>query len=223
MLFADKAHFAVADPAERRAETTVLVPERTRRMIPHGDSLFTPGAPRAAAYRVEAGALCHYVNWPDGSHDVIEFAFPGDIVGLGSLGEHVSTAQAMVDTVVVPISADELDRAIVSDAALATRMASASDREFEYLRRRALQPGPRPALNRVAAYLVAVATSACRSGETHIASGEDGVKALSQMLEMPADSARNSMIALQRDGLISERDGSIVIDDISGLEAVVDA
>lgn len=192
-------------------------------MIPHGDRLFTPGAPRAAAYVVESGALCHYIVWPDGSHDVIECAFPGDIVGLGALGEHVSTAQAMVDTAVVPLTRSELDRALQSNAELAARMASATDREFDYLRRRALQPGLRPALNRIAAYLIAVAGSACRSGETHLVSGDEGAKSLAAVLELQLADVRAALATLRDGGLVDDRDGSIVIEDASGLEALADA
>lgn len=223
MLIADKAQFADARPAAPRVQAAATAPDRTRRMISHGESLFTPGAPRAAAYRVETGALCHYVVWPDGSHDVIEFVFPGDIVGLGSLGEHMSTAQAMVDTSVVAITRDELESALQSDAALATRMASAADREFDYLRRRALQPGLRPVLNRVAAYLIATAGSACRNGETHLSLGDDGLKAMSAMLEIPSGKLKEAFADLLTRGLLAERDGYMVISDFATLEALADA
>lgn len=223
MLIANKDQFAVARPVAERAKTAARTPERNRRMIPHGDRLFTPGTPRAAAYVVETGALCHYIVWPDGSHDVIECAFPGDIVGLGSLGEHMSTAQAMVDTSVVAISRLELDRALQTDAALAARMASATDREFDFLRRRALQPGQRPTLNRIAAYVIAVAGTACRSGETHITSGDDGVKALAALLDIPVADVREAVTTLHDSNLVADRDGAIVISDFDGLEALADA
>jgi CRP/FNR family transcriptional regulator len=223
MLIADNGQFAGARPADNRAKTAAPASERNRRMITHGDSLFAPGTPRAAAYVVESGALCHYIVWPDGSHDVIECAFPGDIVGLGSLGEHVSTAQAMVDTAVVPLTRSELERALQSNAALAARMASATDREFDYLRRRALQPGQRPALNRIAAYLLAVAGSACRSGETHLAFGNAGAASLAALLDMPAADVVAAFTVLDDRGLVTERDGAIVIADAAGLEALADA
>ncbi len=223
MLIADNGQFSGARPAGYRAETAAPAPERNRRMIPQGDSLFTPGAPRAAAYVVESGALCHYIVWPDGSHDVIECAFPGDIVGLGSLGEHVSTAQALVDTAVVPLTRSELDRALQSNAALSARMASATDREFDFLRRRALQPGLRPALNRIAAYLIAVAGSACRSGETNLTSGDEGAKSLAAVLELPLADVRAAFATLRDRGLVGDRDGSIVIEDTGALEALADA
>lgn len=223
MLIADKGQFAVSRPADSRVDQQPAALERNRRMISHGDSLFSPGAPRRAAYRVETGALCHYVVWPDGSHDVIEFAFPGDIVGLGSLGEHVSTAQAMVDTSVAVLSDDELDHALAEDAALASRMASATDREFDYLRRRALQPGLRPVINRVAAYIMAIAGAACRSGETHLDAGPVGTANLSSTLDIPAGDVEHAVASLMARQLIAERGGTLIILDRDGLEALADA
>ena len=227
MLIANTGQFAGAYSAGHRAGTAAPAPKpapaKDRLMISHGESLFTPGMLRAAAYVVESGALCHYIVWPDGSHDVIECAFPGDIVGLGSLGEHISTAQAMVDTAVVPLTGSELADALQSNAALAARMASATDREFDFLRRRALQPGQRPALNRIAAYLLAVEGSACRSGETHIASGADGVTSLAALLDIPAADVHMAFATLRDSGLVTERDGAIVIADADALEALADA
>lgn len=223
MLLADKGQFAVACPAQLRANQNAGGLEGKRRMIAHGESLFTPGASRRSAYRVESGALCHYVVWPDGTHDVIEFAFPGDIVGLGSLGEHVSTAQAMVDTSVSIISDEELDRALDADAALASRMAAATDREFDFLRRRALQPGVRPVINRLAAFILAVGGAACRSGDTHLDVGTQGIAALSNQLDVPAVEIESALATLTAQKSVAVRDQTVIILDRNALEALADA
>jgi CRP/FNR family transcriptional regulator len=223
MLLADKGQFAVAHSARLCADHDSGSPEGTRREIAHGESLFTPGTSRQSAYRVESGALCHYVVWPDGTHDVIEFAFPGDIVGLGSLGEHVSTAQAMVDTSVAILTNEELERALAMDAALASRMASATDREFDFLRRRALHRGQRPVVNRLAAYILALSGAACRSGDTHLEVGNQGIKALSSQLEIPAAELESALASLTSRMSISVRDQTVVILDRAALEALADS
>lgn len=224
MLLAGKDLFDIAPrTAGRRDEQLASASGLARHaVIPNGQSVYSPGMPRVAAFRVESGALCHYVVWPDGAHDVIEFAFPGDIVGLGSLGEHVTTAQAMVDTTVSVLSDEELERALEKDAALATRLASATDREFEYLRQRALQPGLRPVPNRLAAYIIAVAGSALRSGETHLAADASGEEALAAVLELPVGEVKAGLVDLKRLGLLSERDGALLIEDFKGLEQLAD-
>ena len=195
------------------------------RSIRHGEPLFGPGDPRRGAYRLTAGALCHYMVWPDGSHDVIEFAFPGDIVGFGHLSEHISTAQAMVDTTVATLSEKELDAALEQDATLAARMSSAADREFDFLRRRALGSGPRRPLNRIASYILALADMACRSGHAvlpPVAHGGSG-SSLVGMLEMPPSELADAMSELERRGLIKSDAGALIVCDRPGLEAMASA
>lgn len=225
MLLVDKDLHKVAPRVSGRRDSEVAsVTQGTRQVvIAHGHPVYTPGTSREAAYRVETGALCHYVVWPDGTHDVIEFAFPGDIVGLGSLGEHVTTAQAMVDTTVTVLTGEELEQALETDAALATRLASATDREFEYLRRRALQPGLRPIANRLAAYIIAVAGSACRSGETHLGADTSSEEALAAVLEISIEDVRAGLKSLMNRGLLAERAGDLLIQDFKGLEQLADA
>src|SRR5262245_37985157 len=114
-----------------------------------GEILFQAGDERTL-YRVERGAICHYMLWADGRHDVIEFAFPGDIVGLGHLKDHVSTAQAMVDTVVTLVPEHALSDALDRDDRLAFRLSAAVEREFDYLRDRAISANHVPAAAKVA-------------------------------------------------------------------------
>jgi CRP/FNR family transcriptional regulator len=225
MLLADKDLHEIAPGVSGRRDGRVASDTVAARqtVIPHGHPVYTPGTPRDEAFRIEAGAVCHYVVWPDGAHDVIEFAFPGDIIGLGSLGEHVTTAQAMVDTTVTILSDEELEQALATDAALATRLSSATDREFDYLRRRALQPGPRPIPNRLAAYIIAVAGSACRSGETHLGADASGEEALAAVLELSVDDVHAGLNELKDRGLLAERAGALIIQDFKGLERLADA
>jgi CRP/FNR family transcriptional regulator len=129
----------------------------------------------------------------------------------------------MVDTSVAIISDDELDRALAADAALASRMASATDREFDFLRRRALQPGPRPVINRLAAYILAVGGAACRSGDTHLDVGGQGIVALSSQLEVPADEIESALATLMARKNVGVRDQTVVILDRDALEALADA
>ena len=59
------------------------------RSLARGEVLFHTGDKRGKLYRIESGALCHYLRWEDGRREIIEFAFPGDIVGFGHLQSHV--------------------------------------------------------------------------------------------------------------------------------------
>ena len=68
------------------------------RTLAAGEVLFREGDPRNYVYRVETGALCLFKLRADGSENVIEFAFPGDLVGIGYLDSHATGAQASIET-----------------------------------------------------------------------------------------------------------------------------
>ena len=105
-----------------------------RRPVGIGSTLFRPGEPRQL-YRVETGAICHYVQPTEGRYEIIEFAFSGDIIGLGRLAKHVTTAKAMVETTVSAITETDIDRALTNDHRLVCRIAEAREREFDYLKK----------------------------------------------------------------------------------------
>lgn len=194
-----------------------------RRRMAHGQTLFAQGEARTVAYRVLDGAVCHYLVWPCGAHEVIEFAFPGDVVGLGFLADHISTAQAVTDTVVVALNEADLTRAVSDEPGLAARLAAAADREFEFVRQRALGTGQRPPLQRVASYLLAVARQACRSGEAAVVpqDARDGA-ALANLLEISAGDLAAAIADLTRRDLIAATAQGLVLKDAEALRRLAD-
>ena len=58
------------------------------------EHLFLEGDPKTHVYKVEAGTVLIYKILPDSKRQVIDIAFPGDHIGLGSIGEHAFNAQA---------------------------------------------------------------------------------------------------------------------------------
>lgn len=133
---------AAREAARARPATSV-------RHLAINDTLFQKGDTRAALYRVERGALCHYIQWDDGRHEVIEFVFPGDIIGFGYAETYVSTAQAVIETKVSRVSQAEFERELAADGQLASRLSVAADREFEIPTR--TRPRNRPRHTRAAA------------------------------------------------------------------------
>lgn len=191
------------------------------RRFAHGAHLFSGGDRRTARFRILDGAVCHYIVWPDGHHEVLEFLYPGDVVGLGSLAEHVSTAQAMVDTRAVALTDAEFNTLLAKDAALATRASAAADREFAYVRRRALGNGTRSPKQRIAAYLLAASSQACRLGEQlHVGIATHERVALANLLEIPVAAVESALEALAHDGAIRIAPDGVIITDMRQLEVL---
>jgi CRP/FNR family transcriptional regulator len=190
-----------------------------------GEILFHDGSPRSL-YRVEDGAICHYVHGKtdcrdeeERQADVIEHIFPGDFVGLGYLATHITMARAMVASKVSIVSADELDAELALNDQLALRMAASAEREFECLRRRALRR-ERPSLEaRLACYLVAISSMNAAEGRDHaIIAGEVSSGYMAELLEVSIDALAASLVSLAMRGLISPSEGGLRINDFSALE-----
>jgi CRP/FNR family transcriptional regulator len=184
-----------------------------------GDCLFQAGDTRARLYRVERGALCHYRSSDGGHHEVIEFAFPGDIIGFGHLERHLSSARAMVETVVSAVSAPEFACALEYDGQLAARYAAAADREFDDLRERAVRNGASDPVKRLAAFLAAVAQLGAVEGrDPTLVTDELGSGFVADQLGMTIDRLQSALRELERRGVVSPGKDGLRIADIDALE-----
>ena len=104
------------------------------RVLTSNELLFGIGDPKTHFYAVKSGALVVYEPRWSGHRAIIEFAFPGDLVGLGFLQTHTCSARATVDTCVqcLPLSAQ--DHLFADDPRAQARLADAIEREVEFLR-----------------------------------------------------------------------------------------
>lgn len=204
--------------ADIRATEPFLAKPQTVQSLALGERLFQAGD-RRRAYRVEQGAICHYVLWADGSHDVIEFAFAGDFLGLGALSGHVSTAQAMVDSVVSFVDEDELGQLIAADDFLALKVASASDIEFDYVRDHALAARTVNPERKVAQYLCALlAISASEGNANPVITDEVTSGFVAGQLGMNLDDLAEALVRLKSEGLIAAAPEGLRVLDAVALE-----
>ena len=118
------------------------------------EPLFSLGDPKTELYLIESGVVAVYEPRLQGRQAIFEFAFPGDIVGLGFLQTHTCTARASVETVAhcVPFSAQ--DRLVGDDPKSQAGLANAIEREFEFLRRSSIKFSRENPLGRTAAFLL---------------------------------------------------------------------
>lgn len=187
------------------------------------DFLFHAGDERAL-YRVERGAICHYMLWTDGRHDVIEFAFPGDIIGLGHMRTHSTSAQAMVDTVVSLVSEKEFEEILESDDRLSFRLAAAVEREFDYLRDKAMTANEQPASAKVANFLLALSSLNGPEGRDRDLISEDITAGfVAEKLDMSIDKLGAALLCLKKEGAVKETPAGLRIINADTLQRMADA
>lgn len=176
-----------------------------------GDVLFKEGDIRLSAYRVVSGVLRHTVRLSDGPEDVFEFAFPGDVIGLGFLTRHVTAAEAMLETRVSLVPMHELERQARVNDAMESKLAAAVNIEFAVLRDRAIRAGAGKPVERIGAYLLAAASL----GESEGGGGMvwDALPSgyVASSLGMTIDGLAASLKVLQDNGLIERVEGGVLI------------
>jgi CRP/FNR family transcriptional regulator len=195
-----------------------------KRGLAVNEFLFREGEARGEVYRVERGAVCHYIVWEDGHHEIIEFAFPGDIIGFGHLELRISSAQAVVETEVSVMSADDFAQVLEADAQLAARVAAADDREFAYARARAVKTGESKPMERVASLLTALSHLSVPEGrDPTLITDEIASDAVAERLHLSRDCVVHVLSELEDRGLIRASAAGVRIVDMGGLEKLADA
>jgi CRP-like cAMP-binding protein len=151
-------------PPRPHALTDGLVagPVRTLHSREH---LFCEGDRASHVYQVELGHICIYRMMPDGRRQVIDFAFPGDIIGLGALGTHAASAQATTTSRVRCLPIGALHDAARKDAGLGLELYEALSQELLAAREHLFTVSQCTAAERVAAFLLALSRRSERRGE----------------------------------------------------------
>ncbi len=225
MLAATPSEVCAFRAPEDRARARDKCGMRPSRSLARSEILFQTGDTRGRLYRVESGALCHYLRWEDGRREIIEFAFPGDIVGFGHLQSHVSTAQALVETTVSLVSEKEFDELLKTDGQLAARFAAAGDREFEYLREVTVKTGASKPVERVASFLSALShMSEVEGRDPSLVADEITSGEVAEHLDLTLEGLVAALRELERRGMVAAAgNGRLRICDLPALEKLAAA
>lgn len=187
-----------------------------------GQALFREGDRRTFAYRIESGSVRQLLRHDDGRVEVIGFAFPGELVGLGFLERHATSAEAVLPSVVTPLPVAEVEALARMDEQIAERLADAVELEFGMLGERAAAQGSEEPLVRLAAYILAVAhANAVEHGNGLVV--PDGVTCgfVASQLGMSIDRLAEDLATLEGRGLVTVSPFGLEVADPDGLEAVI--
>jgi CRP/FNR family transcriptional regulator len=129
------------------------------------EHVFTEGDPRCSLYRVETGAVCLYKVMGDGRRQVLGFAYPGDLIGLGACNDHQCNAQATKRSQIRSVPWNTVQRLARQDPALGLKLYEAISEELAAAHDLLLTTGQRSAAERVATFLLATVRRCRRSGQ----------------------------------------------------------
>jgi CRP/FNR family transcriptional regulator len=135
------------------------------RRVEAKEFVFAEGDPATHLYQVETGAVALYKVLCDGRRQVLGFAYPGDLIGLGADGEHLINAQATKPTRLRCLPLSALGQMARQDPRLAFRLYEALAGELAATRELMLTTGQRSASERLIAFLLALSRRNARKGQ----------------------------------------------------------
>lgn len=137
-----------------RSIETICDDQNVRRVDAKGH-LFVEGDPKSHVYKIASRAICLYRIQLDGRRQIIEFAFEGDLIGIGSAAVQSCNAQALVSTRLKYLSLyRHIANAARRDVKIALGLYEALSCEQIRSREHLSYLGRRGATERLAAFLV---------------------------------------------------------------------
>jgi CRP-like cAMP-binding protein len=135
------------------------------RIVAAKEHIFCEGDIASHVYVVEAGNVAVYHMLPDGRRQVLDFAYPGDMIGLGAIGEHAVSAQASCRTRIRCIPSAALFEAASRNPTMTKRYIRAMQRELQAAHDLLFTISQRSATERVASFLLALSRRNAQRGE----------------------------------------------------------
>lgn len=164
----DFSAFASKGSGARRSIAPVDLLPRVHgftRTVQAKDHVFRQGDTVTTVYQVESGHVCLYRLLPDGRRQVVDFAYPGDYVGLGAVGRHAVSAQATGCTRLKAVPLSVFREQARLDPELSLRLYEAVSQELEAARDLLVTVCQRTACERVASFILALSRRNERRGE----------------------------------------------------------
>jgi CRP/FNR family transcriptional regulator len=192
------------------------------RRVEAKEFLFAEGDPTTHLFRVETGAISLYKVLADGRRQVVGFAYPGDLIGLGAQGEHVMNAQAIKPTRLRCLSVATLHQSAAKDPTLGFKLYEALARELAATRDLMLTTGQRSATERVVGFLLALSRRNVRNGQDPAVFELPMTRAdIGDFLGLTIETVSRTFTKLKTLGLIelpqSNRVKLVDIDELEGL------
>jgi CRP-like cAMP-binding protein len=146
-------------------DLTHSLPAGKLRIVGSKEHVYREGDPATHVYRVDAGHVCIYRVLPDGRRQIVNFAYPGDFIGLGAIRAHAASALAGTKTRLTSIPVAALQECARRDTSLGLRLYEAVSEELAAAHDLLMTVSHRSAGERLAAFLLALSRRNGRRGE----------------------------------------------------------
>ncbi len=127
--------------------------------------VFYEGEPKRSVYKIEVGAVSLYKTMADGRRQIFDFAFAGDVIGLGASKAHSCSAQTVGQAQLKSLPVSRLYQLAERDPSFALGLYQAVSSELETTRDLLLTLGQHDSIERVAIFLLTLSQRNSRNGQ----------------------------------------------------------
>lgn len=192
--------------------------------LERGEVLIEQEVTRGGLYTLLEGIMMRYRSLPDGRRQIVNFMFPGDLIGLeGAFGEPAShSVEALLPARLCVFDSPRYYDLIVAQPSLGYDITWLSAKEETALEEHLVALGRRSAKERVA-YLAVWLLQ--RAHGTCLADGRNRLEVtitqaqIADMLGLSLVHTNRTIKALEREGLVNWRQGVIQISDLKATAA----
>jgi CRP/FNR family transcriptional regulator len=176
------------------------------------EHVFFEGDPITHVYQVEHGTVCLYKTLQDGRRQIVDFAHPGDFIGLGAGGDHVFSAQAITLTRLRRLPARALHEVACQNPDIGMQLYRALSDQLLAARDLLLTVGQRNATERLAALLLALSRRNERNGTNHARIVLAMTRAdIADFLSLTVETVSRTFTKLRQSGIIELAHSSLVV------------
>lgn len=182
------------------------------RLLQAREHIFFEGDVKDHVYQVEKGTVCLYKTLPDGRRQIVDFAYPGDFIGLGEPGEHVFSAQAITLTRLRCLPGGLLHEVARHDPEIGLQLYRALCEQLHAARDLLLTVGQRSATERLAALLFALSRRNERNGTDPLRIALPMTRAdIADFLSLTIETVSRTFTKLRQGGIIELVQSSLVL------------
>jgi CRP/FNR family transcriptional regulator len=176
------------------------------------EHVFFEGDAKDHVYVVEKGTVCLYKTLPDGRRQIVDFAYPGDLIGLGAPGDHVFSAQAITLTRLRCLPAGLLHDMALHDPQVGMQLYRALSDQLLAARDLLLTVGQRNATERLGALLLALSRRNERMGSDPDRISLPMTRAdIADFLSLTIETVSRTFTKLRQSGIIDLVQSSLVV------------
>ena len=182
------------------------------RVLRAREHVFFEGDCQDHVYQVERGVVCLYKTLSDGRRQILDFAYPSDLIGLGAADEHVFSAQAIMSTRLRCMPASRLHEVARHDPQVSMQLYRALSRQLLAAHDLLLTVGQRNATERLAALLVALSRNNERNGTDPLRIALPMTRAdIADFLSLTIETVSRTFTKMRKSGLIELVQSSLVL------------